>query len=134
MDVDQLSSTSFGRQILDSGFLSSIEYWHQEQQQAMAPSVITQSVSSAHLTQEIDFTQLVPVYPLQKPIPDSEHKRCNEAADSKTSSVLSSPETDQIGTPTFQVLAQFHQRPHGTKIDFDSLLSPSFMRVNNLLN
>ncbi|SAM04219.1 hypothetical protein [Absidia glauca] len=134
VDVDQLSSTSFGRQILDSGFLSSIEYWHQEQQQAMAPSSMAQSTSSNHPRQEIDFTTLVPFYLPQKPTSASAQKRFDEADDSKASSVLSSPETDQIGTPTFQALSQFHQRPQGAKIDYDSLLNPSFMRVNNLLN
>ncbi|KAI8339455.1 fork head domain-containing protein [Chlamydoabsidia padenii] len=88
VDIDQLNNTSFGRQILDSGFLGSIEYWHQEQEQqqqqrqcrqVLAPSLSTStsntsmtqkssncSISSGHIepqsVEEIDFNSLVPFY------------------------------------------------------------------------
>lgn len=87
VDVDQLNNTNFGRQILDSGFLGSIEYWHHEQQQqlrhVMVPSSSTSTISSMSTSsssssiqqqppsqtqrmqqpvEEIDFNNLMPFY------------------------------------------------------------------------
>ncbi|KAI9304872.1 fork head domain-containing protein [Cunninghamella echinulata] len=90
VDVDQLNNTNFGRQILDSGFLGSIEYWHHEQQQqqlrhVMAPSSSTSSLSNLssssssssiqqqsqsqrinQTVEEIDFNSLMPFYSTQQ--------------------------------------------------------------------
>lgn len=35
VDLEQLNNTTFGKQILETGFLSSIEYWHQQQQEEL---------------------------------------------------------------------------------------------------
>lgn len=160
VDLEQLNNTNFGRQILDSGFLGNIEYWHQQQQQQQQQqsSASQMSHERVDIVDEIDFNNLVsPFYATA--VPQNDHRYTTETDDnarmasflarfnkrpmsslgsmssSKTSSVRGStsphsPATD-MSTPILS--AQLQQQYH-QKIEMDPLLNPSLMRVNNILN
>lgn len=137
VDLEQLNNTNFGRQILDSGFLGNIEYWHQQQQQQqhIESSQQQQPMQMSHervpqnaIVDEIDFNSLVsPFYapppPSQPQQPSQQQPTTgNQSQPSQpSSSVQAQQQVDQRYTTESDenarmasFLARFSKRPMST--------------------
>lgn len=126
VDLEQLNNTNFGRQILDSGFLGNIEYWHQQQQQQQQQQQANDRVS---LVDEIDFSNLV------SPFYQSNGTNGTNATTTTTTTTTTNAPTNNSNTVD-QTNNHHHHHHHQserytTDLDENARMASFFARFNN---